>query len=162
MVKPDPTNLEILYQDDLEDLVDNLIDQVNESGFKPDFLVGVVRGGAIPAVMMSHKMKIPVLMIHWSSRDNMVGGNESVTFVPEDVNVGKRVLIVEDIVDEGNTIREILEDWQACIRQELCLVNIRVASLVYNTAQELPIKHYAGLEVDRNTDTQWFVLPWER
>ena len=57
--------------------IDDIARQVEASDFEPDFLVGVVRGGCVPAVYLSHKLKIPVQMIHWNTRDDTEWGNES-------------------------------------------------------------------------------------
>lgn len=131
-----------------------------ESQFDPDYIVGVVRGGAVPAVHLSHKLKIPVVMVHWSSRDNMVGGNESNCWIPEDILDGKRVLLVDDIVDGGETIRQVMEDWGNSVRDAMDLRNVKVASLVYNTAQDVVVDFY-DVAIDRNEDPRWISFHWE-
>lgn len=138
----------------------DIASQVKMSDFEPDYIVGIVRGGAIPAVYLSHALNIPVVMLHWSSRDNQVGGNESNCWIPQDLLDGKCVLLVDDIVDGGETVRQIIEDWGNSVRDELPLRNVKVASLVYNTRQDVSVDFY-HTEVDRDADKRWFVFDWE-
>lgn len=140
--------------------IKDIANQVKTSGFDPDYLVGIVRGGCIPAVYLSHALSKPVNMVHWSSRDNLVGGNESNCWIPEDIIEGKRVLIVDDIVDGGDTITQILDDWSKSVRDTLDMRNIRVASLVYNTDLTVKVDYY-HTAVSRQSDQRWFVFDWE-
>lgn len=143
--------------------IDSIVRQINESDFEPDYIVGIVRGGAIPAVYLSHKLKIPVQMVHWSTRDSTDGwGNESNAWIPEDLLDGKKILIIDDIVDGGETVRELLDDWSLSIVgvAELPLHNIRIAAMFYNTAQQTKVDFY-DREIDRNEDKRWVVFPWE-
>lgn len=160
MINLDATNIIDYDQITFLEAIDDLVKQIKSVNWKPDYIVGIVRGGAVPAVYLSHKLKIPVQMIHWSSRDDLNCGNESNCFIPEDINCGKRILLVDDIVDGGDTIREILADWDSSIRQALVVENIRIAALVYNTAQDTKVDFF-HTKVDRNEDNRWFVFPWE-
>ena len=47
-----------LSWNDIEALVDNLAEQINQLDKKPFYIYGVPRGGAIPAVWLSHKTGI--------------------------------------------------------------------------------------------------------
>lgn len=141
--------------------IDDIANQIEASDFRPDYIVGVVRGGSVPAVYLSHKLKIPVVMVAWSTRDNFLE-RESNCWIPEDLHNGKKVLIVDDIVDGGDTIRELLEDWRQSTSGvgDLPLQNIRVAAMYYNTAQDVNVDYY-HLSIDRNEDKRWVVFPWE-
>lgn len=137
-----------------------LIANAVKANFKPDYIVGVVRGGAVPAVYLSHELSVPVQMVHWSSRDHNLMGNETNTWIPEDINCGKRILLVDDIVDGGETITQLLADWQSCIRQKLVMENVRIASMYYNTAQDVKVDFYHRA-IDRSVDSRWIHFPWE-
>lgn len=141
--------------------INKIVTDIWRSDFEPDYIVGIVRGGSVPAVYLSHKLKIPVQMLHWNTRDNVDwNGNESNTWIPEDINNGKKVLLVDDIVDGGDTIREILEDWESSIFGTLNRENIKIASLVYNVAQDIEVDFY-DFAIDRNEDSRWIVFSWE-
>lgn len=157
----DSTNLNIYTYSDFLSGITNIANQIKAGSWSPDYIVGIVRGGAIPAIYLSHMLKLPVVMLHWSSRDcHLAGGNESNTWIPDDVNCGKRVLIVDDIVDGGDTIREILNDWNRSLYHELVVQNIKIAALHYNSSQETIVDFYDQV-IDRNEDSRWIVYPWE-
>lgn len=147
-----------MYYDEFENCVNTLAQQIKLYGFQPDYIVGIVRGGSIPAVYLSHQLDIPVVMLHWSTRDSE--DKESITWIPEDLLAGKKILLVDDIVDSGKTIQEIFEDWQACVHQDLPLDNIKIASLVYNTSQPVKVDFYCQV-IDREKDDTWIIFPWE-
>ena len=140
--------------------IQDIAKQIEESGFAPDYLVGIVRGGSVPAVYLSHKLKIPVVMVAWNTRDNTEFGTDSVTWIPEDLLAGKRVIIVDDIVDGGQTIKELLEDWQKSVLAPVPHENVRIAAMWYNTAQDVAVDFYHKT-IDRDSDSRWIVFDWE-
>ena len=143
--------------------IDAIAKAITSSGWKPDYIVGIVRGGSVPAVYLSHKLKIPVQMVHWNTRDTTKWvSNESNCWIPEDIYKGTQVLVVDDIVDGGETIKELLADWQSSINGlgNLPLQNIRIAAMYYNIAQEVVVD-YCHHTIDRNEDQRWINFPWE-
>ena len=69
---------------DIETAVESLAYQIRQSGEEIGAIVGLARGGLIPAVMLSHKLGIPL--------------------VSEDHEAEGYLLIVDDICDTGNTL----------------------------------------------------------
>lgn len=148
--------------DEFVDGVKSITKQIEESDFLPDLIVGIVRGGGVPAVYLSHRLKVPVQMVHWNTRDDTEWGNEHNAWVPEEIQGGLKVLVVDDIVDGGDTIKELLEDWQLSVAGlgKLNTDNIKVAAMWYNTAQDVVVDFYHKT-VDRNEDQRWVIFPWE-
>jgi hypoxanthine phosphoribosyltransferase len=142
--------------------IDHIARSIKSSGWSPDYIVGIVRGGSVPAVYLSHKLKVPVVMVSWSTRDTTIFGKESNCWIPEDIHKGKKVLVVDDIVDGGDTIRELLDDWNKSTAGlgDLPVDNLRVAAMYYNTAQDVNVDFYHR-EIDRNEDERWVIFPWE-
>lgn len=144
--------------------INQIATNIDNSGWNPDFIVGIVRGGAVPAVYLSHKLKIPVQMVHWNTRDDTEWGNESNAWIPEEIYGGANVLIVDDIVDGGDTIRELIQDWLTSIgglEDNIRIIdNIRVAAMIYNTSQDVTVDFYHKT-IDRNIDQRWVIFPWE-
>ena len=85
------------------DLIYRLIERVKESGFKPDCVLGVVRGGYVPAEAMSRAFGIPLALIRSSSYHHGIKTNSPVFSETLGVIDG-RVLIVDDLVDTGETL----------------------------------------------------------
>lgn len=142
--------------------IESITKSIQSSGWTPDYIVGIVRGGCVPAVYLSHKLKVPLVTVAWNTRDTTIFGQESNCWIPEDLHNGKKVLIVDDIVDGGDTIRELLEDWRQSTAGigDLPLQNIRIAAMYYNTAQDVNVDYY-HMSIDRNEDQRWVVFPWE-
>ena len=153
----------IIYsQNDFLEGIDDIVKQIEQSEFEPDLIVGIVRGGSVPAVYLSHRLKIPVQMVHWNTRDSSKWGNESNCWIPEQMMGGLKVLLVDDIVDGGDTIRELLADWQTSVAGmgQLPVDNIRISSMIYNTAQSVR-PHFYHQTIDREQDQRWIVFHWE-
>lgn len=144
--------------------IDSIANAVRSSGWTPDLIVGIVRGGSVPAVFLSHKLKIPVQMVHWNTRDDTRWGNEHNCWIPEEMYSGLQVLVVDDIVDGGDTIRELVQDWLEAtggLDDNIKIIdNLRVAALIYNTSQDVTVDFYHRT-IDREVDKRWVVFPWE-
>lgn len=145
---------------DFEEGIAKIAMQIYASGFKPDYIVGIVRGGAVPAVYLSHKLKIPVVMVHWNTRDAGVHDNDSDARIAADIDAGKNILLIDDIVDGGETVLEVLADWEQKTSAPIQASKVKVASLIYNSALSIPVDFYHR-EIDRNVDQRWVVFPWE-
>ena len=75
-----------LTWDDIESLINVLVNWVKEEQPQIDSVMGLPRGGLIPAVILSHKLNLPLV------------------FKPT-----KNTLIVDDICDSGETFMDMLE-----------------------------------------------------
>jgi hypoxanthine phosphoribosyltransferase len=80
--------------------------------------------------------------------------------VPEDINDGHKVLVVDDIIDSGEALRTMFEDWQSSVCNKLDYNNIYVASLIYNKDQCIVPKYYA-MKISRKKVPEWFEFWWE-
>ena len=87
------------YKKDLN----KLVKQIEKSKIKYDYILGVERGGLIPAVHLSHRLGIPVKTLTWSS---ILKDSSMVTYF---LLRNKKLLLVDDIVDSGKTFLEIFE-----------------------------------------------------
>lgn len=156
-----PPVIDYTYEE-FKEGIEHIAKQIEQSGYEPDLIVGIVRGGSVPAVYLSHRLKIPVQMVHWNTRDSSKWGNESNCWIPEEMFGGLKVLLIDDIVDGGDTIRELLADWQTSVAGlgNLPVDNIRICSMIYNTAQSVR-PHFYHQTIDRNEDQRWVIFPWE-
>jgi xanthine phosphoribosyltransferase len=143
------------YEAFLADL-ETIAGQVEEGGWRPDFLVGVGRGGLVPAAYLSHRTGITMLSVDHSSGDAAFA-DELLEKLAAKSREGSRILIVDDINDSGTTIaylRDILVS-HGCSEP-----NIRVAVLINNCRSKARVE-YAGSHIDRGEDKRWYVFPWE-
>jgi uncharacterized protein len=145
----------VTYEAFLSDLQE-IARQVEADSWKPDFLVGVGRGGLVPAAYLSHRLGITLLSVDHSSGDAAFA-DELLAKLAAKSREGSRILIVDDINDTGGTLfylREVLA------RHGCSEPHIRVAVLVNNLRSKARAE-YAGTTIDRTADKRWFVFPWE-
>ena len=139
--------------DFLED-VEKIADDVIVGGREIDYIVGIARGGLMPAVLLSHRLDVPMRSVSWSTfhKDQM---REHAYDIADDIHEGKKVLLVDDILDSGRTIQELLEDW-GCDRAQL-----QVAVLLHNTDQSITPDFY-GRKFSRQEHPNWIDFWWEK
>jgi len=92
--------------DNFEKDVKNLIRRIKYSSIKFNTIVAIARGGLLLGVKLSHKLKVPLLIISARSyngykQENLVF-NASFTRPLE-----SPALIVDDITDTGNTLQAV-------------------------------------------------------
>ena len=115
------------------------------SRWTPELVVGINRGGLVPAVHISHYWDVEMVPVSLSLRD-FKGRN-----LPELPN--KNILIVDDIVDSGDTLLEIIKHYQN--------LNIRTAALIYNEGQKCHSPTYYGKVINKFEKDVWITFPWE-
>ena len=69
---------------DVKNAVQEILRQMHLDNFRPDYVVGITRGGLLPAKMISHYLKVPMYTLDISLRDNVQGGPESNLWMPCD------------------------------------------------------------------------------
>lgn len=143
-------------------------DAIVSDEWQPDYIVGLTRGGLLPAALLSQYLDTRMHSLDVSLRDHNDGmGPESNCWMAEDALNGKNILIVDDINDTGETLRWIAADWKT-----LCLPsdprwenvfgnNVRVATVVNNVSSEFETISYWGQEMNKAEEDNWVVFPWE-
>ena len=134
----------------IQEWVNKISFQMFKDNWRPDYIVGLTRGGLIPAVMMSHTLDIPMHTLEVKLRDH--ANTESNLWMAEDAfgsneDDGLNILIVDDINDSGATLSWIKQDWQSsCLPDHEAWNNIwgnnvRTAVLINNAASEIGRAH---------------------
>lgn len=99
----------ILTYEDVEKITDELALKIKESGFKPDYIVGITTGGLIPLYFMARKLdnihNILTVSVHSYDKDKKE--DLKIIYLPEIDLSNKKVLLVDDIVGTGDTLKEI-------------------------------------------------------
>jgi hypothetical protein len=124
--------------------------------WRPDCLIGIGRGGLVPAVYLSHRTGLPLLTVDHSSGEHDFS-DELLEKLAARIRAGARMLIVDDINDSGATINYL----RAAIEAKIDAADrLRVAVLVHNVRSRARAE-YHGSEIDRDVDKRWYVFPWE-
>lgn len=156
----------VLTNKDFNALVAGVCRDIANSGWRPDYVVGITRGGLQPAVMISHYFDIPCNALKVSLRDD--NESESNLWMAEDAYSGKNILIVDDINDSGATLNWIMKDWPSgCmpnnpVWKTVWNNNVRFAVVVDNLSSKCSVGvDYAGMEINKSEQDQWVVFPYE-
>jgi xanthine phosphoribosyltransferase len=139
---------------------------MNKDNWRPDYIVGLTRGGLVPANMLSQYLDIPMHTLKVSLRDDNFDP-ESNLWMAEDAYEGKNILVVDDINDTGATLNWIKEDWPSgCLPNDerwesTWGTNVRFAVLVDNQDSKFHNIDYSGIDINKAEEDVWVVFPWE-
>ena len=153
--QPEPQFHPISY-DQFLDEVEAVAKQIEADEWRPDFLVGIGRGGLVPAAFLSHRTGIALLSVDHSSGESDFAG-DLLEKLAARIRAGRRILIVDDINDSGGTIAALRA---AIDGKSGNAAGLRIAVLVHNIRSRA-VAEYHGTEIDRAADKRWFVFPWE-
>ena len=156
---------------DVEHHTQEILRQIHADAWRPDYVVGLTRGGLVPANLISQYLGCRMETLKVSLRDGTEC--ESNLWMAEDafgheMEQHKNILIVDDINDTGATLNYIREDWPSgCFPDnprwtEVWGSNVRVAVLVDNESSksEVPIS-YSAVDINKAEQDSWIVFPWE-
>ena len=157
----------VYYTDrDIRRLVHTIVRAMNKDNWQPDYIVGLTRGGLVPANMLSQYLDIPMHTLKVSLRDDNFDP-ESNLWMAEDAYEGKNILVVDDINDTGVTLNWIKEDWPSgCLPNDKRWestwgTNVRFAVLVDNQDSKFHNIDYSGIDINKAEEDVWVVFPWE-
>ena len=141
----------------------DIVTQMYHDNWRPDYIVGVTRGGLIPAVMMSHYTGIRMETIDVRLRDTF-NSPEHALWMAEDAGAGKRILILDDINDTGETFKWIVKDWEESNPPadwlDIWGNNVRFATIIDNAPSKFDVD-YSSIEINKAEDPAWIVFPFE-
>jgi len=172
---------------DIEDACVNIALQMFKDSWMPDYIVGITRGGNVPATILSNMLGVRGEALKVSLRDNYDDeSSESNCWMAEDafgyvpledqetykcrwdISKRKKILVVDDINDTGATFNWIKQDWQSsCLPQSeswdtVWHSNVRFATITDNLSSDFNGKvDYSVHEVNKAEEDVWLVYPWE-
>ncbi len=144
---------EVLSWESFGTAIRELAAAVVDSGYRPDLLLSITRGGLVPAGAMSYAMGIKNL--HIINVEFYTGVEERLPMpvllppVPAGVALsGQRILIVDDVADTGETLRTV---------HDFCAEHVAEArtAVLYEKPHSLVKCDY----VWRHT-SEWVSFPW--
>ncbi len=99
-----------------------LAKKVADSGFRPDVIVAVLRGGVVPALIVSDVLNVEefyaIRVKHWGIAEE-VYKVPVIEQLPQGKLEGKRVLLVDEIADTGKTIEVAVRELRKMGLQEV-------------------------------------------
>lgn len=132
--------------------LNKIVEQMNDEGFKPDIVMGINRGGCIPGIYLSHKLKIPHQVLDVRLRDHK--SDPETGNVLDAILENKKVLIIDDINDTGATFEHIYGLFGE-------IKTIKYASILHNTPSKFDKLDYWCYTINKEIHPVWIVFPWE-
>lgn len=134
---------------DIQILITGIVSLVNIHSTKPELIIGIGRGGLIPATLLSHNLGIPMLSYHLNLRDHDrdKGYETSHVVLLNKVIGSKKVLLVDDINDTGETLTLLEERFPNT-----------VSAVLIERSSSLHKATYVGTPFE---GPNWIVFPWE-
>ena len=147
-----------------------LADAVAADGV-PDVIVGIARGGLVPAVLLAHLLglrDVRALEITHTESDAVNAMKSDLPVLRNSASLGHlaggNTLVVDDIAGSGDTLaaarRQVVLGGAASVRTAVCLLNLAnwpsCREAADNGASERE-PTYIGRRTSR-----WVVFPWER
>ncbi|ASU78920.1 hypothetical protein CDG81_12210 [Actinopolyspora erythraea] len=148
--------LYLLSWPDFDQAVRGLTERMTRNGFEFDCVLGISRGGLVPAVSLSNVLGVPEFGIV-SVRRNLGSGRYSEKSNPEVRWMSdpremrdKRVLVVDDVAGAGDTLDAVRAELDTVGPTFVCTV-VLVRMLRGGSTPDM-----AAVELD-----DWVVFPWE-
>lgn len=136
------------------ELAEKTVNKINKSGYKPDKIIAITRGGWVPAMMFSdllgNRDMLSLKIEHWTYTAKKEA--EAVLKYPIQTDLGgQKILLVDDLTDSGDSIALALEDIKKHNPKE-----IRTATLIHKKQSKIKPDYYAK----QKNRWEWIILPW--
>lgn len=154
MDKPGQFSCELISWATVTSLSQRLATLVRNSGFRPDIVIAIARGGYVPARLLCDYLHLTDLssfrIVHYTAGAEKKKKAKLVDPLCRDLD-GKKVLLIDDISDTGDTLtlaRKHLKEHNAG--------PVRIAVLQHKKTSTIVPDFYAHLIVK----WRWIIYPW--
>ncbi len=150
--------VKLVSWDEIVDWTRGLAGEIRGSGWKPQVIVAVARGGYVPARLLADFLDVTNMLSvqsqHWTEAAK--AEERAILKYPYKVDLqGEDVLVVDDIVDTGETLR-LARDY---VRDNWNPGTVKTAALQWISSVAKFKPDYYLIEVK---DWTWFQYPWTR
>lgn len=144
---------EVISWEHFYQLTLELVEKVLKSGYMPEAIIGVSRGGLVPLRIFSdefEELEIGIIRVAFYEDVKKTGRKPRIL---QDVNVdvsGKRVLVVDDVADTGRSLEVVRRRLENKGARE-----VRIATVYYKPWSTLKPDYYV-----KKTE-KWIIFPHE-
>ena len=146
-------NYEVLNWTQIYNMLLSQATRICQSGFRPNVIVGVSRGGWLPARVLSDLLENPNLANVRAECYESINKQKIHPILTQRISMeitGKSVLVVDEVADSGKSLRLVVNH-----AQELNAREVKTATLYYKTHSTLKPDYF------EKTTSRWVVFPWE-
>ena len=140
--------------EDIENMVRHIAGQIEKSAFKAEVVIGILRGGIIPAKLLADELGVEDMGIIEIKFYRSVGNRSQRPYLRQPLTLpvkDKNVLIVDDVSDSGLTLSVAIDAINLYSPKRL-----RTATLYVKPWTRLMPDYYS------RTSDKWIIFPWER
>jgi len=141
---------------DIERWSMDIVRKVKKSGYEPEIVIGLARGGLVPARLIADYLNIKDLYAVKTEHWGLTATPDGKARLAQGLQVSieeKKVLVVDDITDTGQSLKLAVEH----IREHRPS-QIKSATLLHITHSKY-VPDYYSEEVPEHNWT-WFIFPW--
>ena len=132
MLKLSESKIQVSWWD-MQDLIKDLAKKIPFEVPLADSIYGIPRGGLIPAVILSHRLQMPLVE-----------------------TIGRNTLVIDDICDSGETLDKLVKKYQTLYSFPF---NLNTAVLHYKPHTSC---FEPTLYAEKWNKDVWLVYPWEK
>lgn len=142
---------------DLVNALSDITQQINQSGFKPQLIIGPGRGAYIPGVMLSHYYGCAFEGFRWQTRDGNCQDNKTLQHIISKYQKHE-ILCVDDINDTGTTLLSI----QSVLQQHIPEFEqkVKFCTIFSKNTSRFQNLDYYSVEMYAD-DHRWIIFPYE-
>ena len=137
---------------DIDKMLSKLTAMIKKSGFEPDILIGVSRGGLIPVAILSDRLGVEseIVGVKYYRGVKETKDKPEITQPILSNLGGKKVLIVDDVADLGHSL-QLVKNYV----QEKGAKEVRICTLHYKPWSVVKPEYFV-----EKTEA-WIIYPWE-
>ncbi len=138
---------------DIETMCENISGEISKE-FKPDILIGIIRGGLVPLRIISDFLtnnNVATFRIEYYTG---IGEKKEKPEITQPLTIdikGKKILLIDDVSDSGDSLIEAKKYLESFKPSE-----IKTATLHYKPESKLKPDFF------EETTGAWIIYPWEK
>lgn len=148
--------VKVVTFDEIVEWSRKLAEKIREDGWQPDVIAAIARGGYVPARLLCDWLGIGDLVslqvVHWPSAAQVA--DKAYVKYPLGADLAdKKVLIIDDIIDTGDSVELAKKSVEECCRPR----EVKTAALQVITSVAKFFPDFYAIEV---REWVWFAYPW--
>ena len=145
---------------EFEKIIQQTVKEIHQAKIKYDVIMGISRGGLVPAVVLSHRLAVKnfqIAKIVSYKSDEVSSGKvkPKIDYLDyKKLKSGQRILIADDIADTGETLAVMMQQLKRHSKAKFDI-------FVVTKSAKLRLPPNLKLKFIGKISKQWVVFPWE-